>query len=163
MASGVQWTLTVIPCRESINLASRSRHVAAIRSSISGAFWPRTTTVFGLIIPAFSYAISEIDFPSWASWSRAIVVIATPIGCVTFVASNRPPRPTSRTASSTSACLNATKAAAVVTSKNVGDISRRPSRSSRLTARRTVSTAHSNSLVVIGLPAIEIRSSSRTR
>ncbi len=63
-------------------------------------------------------------FPSCAWWSKSIEVIAVAIGATTFVASSRPPRPTSRTAISTDARRNNSKAAAVATSKNVGNASR---------------------------------------
>jgi hypothetical protein len=53
-------------------------------------------------------------------------VIAETMGVTTFVASSRPPRPTSRTARATPASRNRSNATAVVHSKNVGGVSNVP-------------------------------------
>ena len=53
---------------------------------------PNTTLTFGLIIPAFSKAISTNVSPSILVCSRLIVVMTLKRGVITFVASNRPPK-----------------------------------------------------------------------
>ena len=60
-----------------------------------------TTTWPGLMMPAFSRAISSIVEPSHFVWSRAIGVMTATLASMTFVASQRPPMPTSTTAAST--------------------------------------------------------------
>ena len=53
------------------------------------------------MMPAFSRAISSIVEPSHFVWSRAIGVMTETPASMTFVASHRPPMPTSTTAAST--------------------------------------------------------------
>ena len=53
------------------------------------------------MMPAFSWAISVIEEPSQRSWSRPIGVMTATSEPMTFVASQRPPKPTSMTATST--------------------------------------------------------------
>ena len=62
---------------------------------------PVTTGTPGLMIPAFSKAIAPSVFPRYSWWSRAMFVMTETSGVTTFVASNRPPIPTSKTAMST--------------------------------------------------------------
>ena len=57
----------------------------------------KTTGIPGLMIPAFSLAISSIVPPSTFTWSRLIGVITETSGVMIFVESSRPPRPTSIT------------------------------------------------------------------
>ena len=72
------------------------------------------------MMPAFSNAIASIVSPRNCWWSNPIDVIAPIGGAITLVESYRPPRPTSMTATSTSARRNSSNAIAVVASKNVG-------------------------------------------
>ena len=52
---------------------------------------------FSFIIPAFCVAISSIVFPRRSVWSKSIVVIIEVEFFTIFVASNIPPKPTSKT------------------------------------------------------------------
>ena len=72
----------------------------------------------GLAMPAFSLAISSTVSPrSWV-WSSAIRVMVAATGrASTFVASRRPPSPTSMTPTSTCASRSARNAARVAVSK----------------------------------------------
>ena len=72
---------------------------------------------------SFLPAILAIVSPRYSSWSIAIGVIATILAPATVVASSLPPRPVSRIANLTPACLNANRAMAVMCSKNVGSAS----------------------------------------
>ena len=80
---------------------------------------PRQAGAPGLKIPPFSLAIDSGDPPSHSVWSRLIGVIAVPAGRSTFVASSRPPRPVSTTATSTPHSAKQVKASAVANSKYV--------------------------------------------
>ena len=60
---------------------------------------PRYSGTPGLAMPAFSRATSARVSPSISVWSRPMLVIAVAIGAHRLVASSRPPRPTSSTAS----------------------------------------------------------------
>ena len=89
--------------------------------------------------------------------------MAVAIGETTFVASSRPPRPTSRTATSTRARRNSSNAAAVVTSKNVGWTASAPSaRSCSMVSRISSTTAASRSRAT-GCPSMVNRSVRSTR
>jgi hypothetical protein len=68
-------------------------------------------------MPAFSTAIASFVGPRSSTWSRPIEVTAESIAGATFVASKRPPRPTSRMPSSTFRDAKIQNAAAVATSK----------------------------------------------
>ncbi|KAH3663607.1 hypothetical protein OGAPHI_005008 [Ogataea philodendri] len=73
------------------------------------------------MIPAFSYAISGNVEPSSASWSSPILVIPVQMifsGARTLVASRRPPKPVSKTATSTPVLLNSFKAVQVSNSNS---------------------------------------------
>ncbi|MBS4163526.1 hypothetical protein PRO82_000829 [Candidatus Protochlamydia amoebophila] len=59
------------------------------------------TGVRGLMIPAFSLAIASRLSPKISVWSRLIEVMIERTGETMFVASNRPPKPVSKTAKST--------------------------------------------------------------
>lgn len=61
---------------------------------------PLTTGTRGLTIPAFWNAIASAVVPSCAVWSSPTDVITLTSGRQTFVLSNRPPSPTSTTATS---------------------------------------------------------------
>ena len=69
------------------------------------------------MMPAFSVAISSIVSPSHCMWSIATGVITATAPSATLVASHRPPRPTSITATSTGASANAANIMPVSTSK----------------------------------------------
>ena len=68
---------------------------------ISPSASPIRTGILGLMIPAFSLAISGKVFPKNCTWSKLIFVIILRSGVIIFVLSNRPPNPTSMTATST--------------------------------------------------------------
>src|SRR5919106_4583623 len=97
----------------------------------------RTTTLPSPATASFSRAISSSVSPRTSVCSRATFVRRTTRVRRTFVASRRPPRPASTTATSTSATANAESAAAVTVSNCVA--------SSRSAAGRTRPTASSNS------------------
>ena len=61
------------------------------------------------MMPAFSPAISASVFPSTAMWSYDNEVMTETFGVTIFVASSRPPKPTSITAALTSFFANASK------------------------------------------------------
>src|SRR5208283_3122266 len=88
--------------------------------STTGSCGEQTTGVLFLIIPAFSDAMSESEFPRNSVWSQLMLVITDTAGCIILVASSLPPMPTSTTTQST--CLQAKyrNAIAVTNSKNVG-------------------------------------------
>ncbi len=65
-------------------------------------------------------AINSIRSPSMSQWSRPIEVITATSGWTTFVASSRPPSPTSTTAMSTARRANWRNAIAVMNSKKLG-------------------------------------------
>ena len=72
------------------------------------------------MIPAFSRAIRSTVLPRCSVCSRSTRVMTDTRPSTTFVASIRPPIPTSITATSTFFSRKYSKAIAVVTSKNVG-------------------------------------------
>jgi hypothetical protein len=74
----------------------------------------------GFAMAAFSAAICSSVSPRSFVCSSSIVVTAVADGVQTLVASRRPPRPTSSTTVRQPASRNATWAAAVRSSKNVG-------------------------------------------
>ena len=80
--------------------------------------------VSGLIIPAFSPAISLIVSPRNAMWSLEIgVITSTRVVPTTFVASSLPPRPVSSTTKSHPLLLKYSIARAVSASNSVGELS----------------------------------------
>ena len=89
-------------------------------AAASGAWGPLTARPPACSTPAFSVAIRPRVGPRASVWSRPMLAKASTDrrGC-TVVASRRPPRPTSSTASSTWASAKATKAAAVTSSNGV--------------------------------------------
>ena len=111
------WTRRI---EASIKCAPCCSATISITARASTGSSPTITGSPALRMPAFSYAMLASEFPRWRSWSNAMEVIAPTTGAMTLVASNRPPRPTSMTAVSTSARRKISKAMAVVTSKNVG-------------------------------------------
>ena len=68
------------------------------------------------MIPAFSRAMSSTSSPRYSTWSSAIGVTTATVPSATFVASQRPPSPTSTIPASTGASANAAKPIAVSTS-----------------------------------------------
>jgi len=108
----------------------------------------------GFAMPAFSRAISASVPPSLSMWSNAMRVMAAARGAGrTFVASSRPPMPTSMTATSTFASRNATKAASVAVSKKL-----RSGAPDSTRFKRRASAASS-----MGSPSIRMRSANRQR
>ncbi len=72
-----------------------------------------------LMMPAFSKAIFSTVSPRYSVCSRLMLLITETRGVTTFVASNLPPIPTSKTAMSTFMSRKYIIAMAVVTSKKV--------------------------------------------
>ena len=87
---------------------------------VSGVVSPITTGTPGLIMPAFSPAISSSVFPKNCVWSKLMLVMTQSSGVMMFVQSSRPPSPTSTTAMSTFFSAKYLKASAVVSSKKEG-------------------------------------------
>ena len=106
-----------------------------------------TAVAPGLMMPDFSVAISSMVSPSHCMWSIAIGVITATAPSATLVASQRPPMPTSMTATSTGASANAANIMPVSTSKKDSwrglplvhqlDVGRGSPRTARRSARRT--------------------------
>ena len=86
--------------------------------SISGSLSPTTTGTHGLMMPAFSKAISGSVSPRMLQWSSPMLVITESTGVTIFVLSKRPPRPVSITATSTPSEANHSKAIIVDISKS---------------------------------------------
>ena len=63
---------------------------------------PQSRTYVALIIPAFSRAMASNVSPNRAMWSKDILVMTEASGWMMLVESNRPPKPTSIMAISTS-------------------------------------------------------------
>ena len=80
---------------------------------------PRTHAWPGLITPPFSAAMASSVSPRMRVWSRPMPVTQVTRGCVAVVASQRPPRPTSSTATSTWASAKTQQAATVRRSNSV--------------------------------------------
>ncbi len=85
------------------------------------------------------------------------------VGVSTLVASNRPPSPTSTTATSTAARLKISNATAVDTSKNVGVTVSRPSAFRRSATSSTWAVTDAKVSESIGWPLMATRSSTRSR
>ncbi len=68
------------------------------------------------MMPAFSPAMPAMSSPRYSTWSMLIGVITATGALTTLVASQRPPNPTSITATSIGASANAANAIAVSTS-----------------------------------------------
>ena len=77
-----------------------------------------TATAPGLMMPAFSVAISAGVVPRYFAWSTATGVTTATFPSATLVESHRPPRPTSSTVTSTGASVNTANPSAVTASKN---------------------------------------------
>ena len=113
------------------------------------------------MMPAFSAAISATVSPRNFMWSSPTGVTTATSASIWFVASHRPPSPTSTTATSTGASANAAYASAVITSKKESWISERSSTSAMYgSISRYTSTKRS---AEIGAPSITTRSVTLTR
>ena len=86
-------------------------------STSSGSVSPMTAADAGLMMPAFSRAMSASVGPANSVWSMPMLVITATWASTTLVASQRPSSPTSTTATSTATSANQRKAAAVTASK----------------------------------------------
>ena len=109
------------------------------------------------MIPAFSNAICATVSPSTAVWSSPMLAITAHSGArMTFVASSRPPRPTSSTTMSHCWSANHKIAAAVTSSNSVGG--------SGIAATHGRSRSHTaaSSASVMGVPLTCIRSLKRS-
>ena len=107
------------------------------------------------MIAAFSSAISASVAPSTASWSRSMRASSVAAGTPTVVASSRPPRPTSSTATSTASRAKWSRASAVVVSNMVA--------SSRATSVPSASTPSATASSGIGAASTRMRSRNETR
>ena len=108
-----------------------------------------TTADDGSTIPDFSRAMSASVGPANSVWSMPMLVITATCAWTTFVASQRPSRPTSTTATSTATSANQRNAAAVHASKYDGRTPVSPSRS----ATAAICSANSSSLIGSALRA----------
>ena len=108
-----------------------------------------------LMMAAFSKPMRASVLPSRSMWSSStLVMTATPPSHV-LVASRRPPRPTSTTATSTAWRANQAKAAAVSNSNSVGG----PSDAGTWSAARSTSPSSSaRSSDAMGRPSTTMRS-----
>ncbi len=93
--------------------ASRSANTSCSSGSVS----PSTNVDPGVTMPAFSRAMSSTVGPMYSTWSMLTFVTTATRPSTTFVASPRPPSPTSITAASTAMSPNQCSAAAVRISK----------------------------------------------
>ena len=100
---------------------SRSRRVAAgsadRTATSAGSVSPITAALAGLMMPAFSRAMSASVGPANSLWSMPMLVTTATWASTTLVASQRPSSPTSTTATSTAMSENQRRAAAVTASK----------------------------------------------
>ena len=109
-------TLNSTPSRYGI--ADSAITFAVNTVATSGCWAAKTTCDSCLIIPDLVRAISSKVSPRYSVWSNPIGVITETWLCTTFVASHSPPIPTSMMPISTGNSANATKASAVIASKN---------------------------------------------
>ena len=108
----------------------------------------------GLTMPAFSRAMCSRVGPSSSVWSRATLVTIETVPSTTLVASQRPPIPTSMTVASTGRLAKYPKAAAAMSSNQVG---RSPSPSSGSRAASSLRTS-ARSISLIGDRSTMMRS-----
>ena len=111
---------TLIPSELYKNFVFFFSHSFLNVSSIS--FWtsPLKNVIFSLIIPAFSFAISDNESPNTFWWSYPTFVTRPINGDIIFVESNLPPKPTSIIAISIFLNLKYSNANNVEISKNDG-------------------------------------------
>ncbi len=83
----------------------------------AGSCWPMTATAPGLMMPDFSVAIFSTVSPSQRTWSMATGVSTATAPSATLVLSQKPPMPTSMTATSTGVSAKVAKAMPTSTSK----------------------------------------------
>ena len=96
---------------------TRSAPAARKMAASSGSVSPSTSVRPGLTMPAFSAATSSQVGPAYSVWSCPTLVTTATWPSTTLVASHRPSRPTSTTATSTATSANQRNAAAVRISK----------------------------------------------
>ena len=117
------------------------------------------------MMPAFSSAISASVSPSRSVWSREMGVTTETTASATLVASVTPPRPTSRTTTSTGSSANTAKPSVVTASKYVSGTS--PAASSSASTVCTIGriSPHTRTKVssATGAPSMLIRSVTRCR
>jgi len=83
----------------------------------AGSVSPITAALRGLMMPAFSLAMSASVGPANSVWSMPMFVMTATWASTMLVASQRPSMPTSITATSTAMSANHRNAAAVTASK----------------------------------------------
>ena len=86
-------------------------------SRASSPVTPLTSGTPRLTMPAFSPAIAANVLPNCRVWSKLMLVMTETSGVQTFVASKRPPSPTSKTARSIFSRAKCRRATAVRISK----------------------------------------------
>ncbi len=172
-------TLTVAPKASTVYgpFASRAGMYGTAltpRTSNSVATWPSTWFASGCCgsviivppsrsIPAFSRAIAAIVGPSHSMWSSEMSVTIEISGSTTFVASNRPPIPTSSTAICTLLSAKYRNASAVSISKKLGICGSRPVLTSRSAVSETRKKSRAKSASAISSRPTRIRSFGRSR
>ena len=82
----------------------RRAQVSRMTASASGVWGDEMTGTPGLMMPAFSPAISASVVPRYFVWSRPMGVMTLTAGVTILVASSRPPRPVSSTTQSAVCC-----------------------------------------------------------
>ena len=137
-------------------MAPTSAACARITSATSTCCSATTATLPGLMIPAFSTAISAGVSPRYLAWSTATGSTTATAASATLVASHEPPMPTSTTATSTGASANRAYAMPTIVSKNDSGCSSLAS--TRWVYGATSLNAATNSSSVSGSPSTEIRS-----
>ena len=147
--------------RASISGAPAARQAAATASAASPGPPPQTSGTPGLATPAFSRAIAAGVSPRIAVWSSEMFVTAQATGRQTFVASSRPPRPTSSTAIPQPVRAKCRNPQAVTHSKNVA--AGAPPRSARSAAASTSRARAANAAAPGSAPSTVNRSSTRYR
>ena len=131
------------------SFAPRSAQIVEIsRTTHSGLSAYSATAPPGLMMPAFSNAICSSVSPSTAVWSSEMEAMAAASGTpITFVASMRPPRPTSSTAKSQLCRANQSSAIAVMNSNSVTVSPAASSRSATDATRATSSITSSFEII----------------
>ena len=99
--------------------------------------------------------------PRYSTWSSPTEVSAVAVESMTFVASSRPPRPASTTATSTPASANATNETAIAASNWVIRSPASSSGSTASIAAATVAVAAAKASGAISAPSIRVRSAHR--
>ena len=153
--SGPRRSTATDSSRPSSRSGTRTAAARSTRTRSASGAWAAQTATPPRMIAAFSAAISASVAPSTAWWSRSMRAITTASGVPTVVASSRPPRPTSSTATSTASRAKWSSPSAVVVSNIVA--------SSLATSVPSASTPSTTASSAIGSPSTRMRSRNDTR